>query len=178
MTEFRGPWLVGCGGRLRAAARVPRPAGSSLTSLRHAADPRSSEDGWRTKLGTNFTAYQLLCQIRAVWRSAQRHQGGAHRAGDSRADECRAALIPQAPRQKGCHQSAPGAVDTAFLRGGTGRSYEDAPARLNLQSYGQFVPLGRIAQPQAVVGPILFLLSPATAYMTGQTSYVNGTFMV
>ena len=74
---------------------------------------------------------------------------------------------------------APGAVDTAFLRGGTGRSHEDAPARLNPQSYGQFVPLGRIAQPQDVVGPILFLLSPAAAYMTGQTLYVNGgTFMV
>ena len=74
---------------------------------------------------------------------------------------------------------APGAVDTAFLRGGTGRSHQDAPARLNPQSYGQFVPLGRIAQPQDVVGPILFLLSPAAAYMTGQTLYVNGgTFMV
>ena len=88
-------------------------------------------------------------------------------------------LIPQVPWQKGCHQSAPGAVDTAFLRGGTGRSHEDAPARLNPQSYGQFVPLGRIAQPQDVVGPILFLLSPAAAYMTGQTLYVNGgTFMI
>jgi NAD(P)-dependent dehydrogenase (short-subunit alcohol dehydrogenase family) len=30
-----------------------------------------------------------------------------------------------------------------------------------------------------VVGPILFLLNPAAAYMTGQTLYVNGgTFMV
>ena len=88
-------------------------------------------------------------------------------------------LIPQVPWQKGCHQSAPGAVDTAFLRGGTGRSHEDAPARFNPQSYGQFVPLGRIAQPQDVVGPILFLLNPAAAYMTGQTLYVNGgTFMV
>lgn len=73
---------------------------------------------------------------------------------------------------------APGAVDTAFLRGGTGRSDESAPARVNPQSYGQVVPLGRIAQPQDVVDPILFLLSPASAYMTGQTLHINGgTYM-
>ena len=89
--------MASCGGQLGAAARVLRPAGSPLTSLRHPVDPRSSEDGWRTKLGTNSTAYQLPCQIRAVWRSAQRHQGGAHRAGDSRGAECHAALIPQGP---------------------------------------------------------------------------------
>lgn len=73
---------------------------------------------------------------------------------------------------------APGAVDTAFLRGGTGRSDESAPARVNPQSYGQVVPLGRIAQAQDVVDPILFLLSPAAAYMTGQTLHINGgTYM-
>jgi len=73
---------------------------------------------------------------------------------------------------------APGAVDTAFLRGGTGRSDEAAPSRVDPQSYGQVVPLGRIAQPQDVVDPILFLLSPAAAYMTGQTLHINGgTYM-
>jgi 3-oxoacyl-[acyl-carrier protein] reductase len=38
--------------------------------------------------------------------------------------------------------------------------------------------LGRIAQPLDVVQPILFLLSPASAYMTGQTLHINGgTYM-
>ena len=87
--ELRGP--TGC------RCSFPPPCGLPSTSLRHPVDPRSSEDGWRTKLGTNSTAYQLPCQIRAVWRSAQRHQGGAHRAGDSRGAECHAALIPQGP---------------------------------------------------------------------------------
>ena len=89
----QGSLWASCWGRLGAAARVLRPAGSPLTSLRHPVDPRSSEDGWRIKLGTNSTAHQPPCQIRAVWRSAQRHQGGAHRAGDSRGAECHAALI-------------------------------------------------------------------------------------
>ena len=73
---------------------------------------------------------------------------------------------------------APGAVDTAFLRGGTGRSDESAAPRIDPQSYGGVVPLGRIASPADVVGPVLFLLSDASAYMTGQTLHVNGgTYM-
>ena len=73
---------------------------------------------------------------------------------------------------------APGAVDTAFLRGGTGRSDEQEAPTFNLSSYGQFVPLGRIANPQDIVGPVMFLLSDAAGYMTGQTLHVNGgTYM-
>lgn len=71
---------------------------------------------------------------------------------------------------------APAAVDTAFLKGGTGRGGDDAntPARLDLDAYLKTVPLARLAQPDDVVGPILFLLSPAAAYVTGQTLHVNG----
>jgi len=73
---------------------------------------------------------------------------------------------------------APGAVNTAFLRGGTGRSDESAAPRVDPSAYGQVVPLGRIAEPLDVVQPILFLLSPASAYMTGQTLHINGgTYM-
>ena len=73
---------------------------------------------------------------------------------------------------------APGAVDTAFLRGGTGRSDEQEAPSLDPDSYGQVVPLGRIAKPQDIVGPVMFLLSQEAAYMTGQTLHVNGgTYM-
>ena len=73
---------------------------------------------------------------------------------------------------------APGAVDTAFLRGGTGRSDEQTPSSLDPSSYGQVVPLGRIAEAKDIVGPVMFLLSEAAAYMTGQTLHVNGgTYM-
>jgi 3-oxoacyl-[acyl-carrier protein] reductase len=34
--------------------------------------------------------------------------------------------------------------------------------------------MGRLAEPVDVVGPILFLLGPASAYVTGQTLHVNG----
>lgn len=73
---------------------------------------------------------------------------------------------------------APGAVDTAFLRGGTGRSDESAPPSLDPNAYGKVVPLGRMAVPQDVSDPILFLISPAAAYITGQTLQINGgTYM-
>ena len=68
---------------------------------------------------------------------------------------------------------APGAVDTAFLRGGTGRSGEDRQP-IDTTAYGAMVPLKRIAEPDDIVGPILFLLGSASRYMTGQTLWVNG----
>lgn len=85
--------------------------------------------------------------------------------------------LENAPRVR-INAVAPGAVDTAFLRGGTGRSDESGAARVDPASYGQVVPLGRIAQPMDVVQPVLFLLSPAAGYMTGQTLHINGgTYM-
>jgi NAD(P)-dependent dehydrogenase (short-subunit alcohol dehydrogenase family) len=73
---------------------------------------------------------------------------------------------------------APSAVDTAFLRGGTGRSDETEPERIDIDAYARAVPLGRIAEAGDVTGPILFLLSDAARYMTGQVLHVNGgTYM-
>ncbi|MEM7446223.1 MAG: SDR family oxidoreductase [Pseudomonadota bacterium] len=74
---------------------------------------------------------------------------------------------------------APSAVDTAFLRGGTGRGREEGPPeRLDLDAYEQRVPLGRIATPDDIVGPILFLLGPSSGYLTGQTLHVNGGLLM
>ena len=36
------------------------------------------------------------------------------------------------------------------------------------------IPLGRIADPKDVVGPVLFFCSPASNFITGQTLYVDG----
>ena len=68
----------------------------------------------------------------------------------------------------------PAAVDTAFLRGGTGRSDESAPSSLDIAAYTKVTPLGRLAQPEDITGPILFLLGPDSAFMTGQVLWVNG----
>ncbi|MCC1493479.1 SDR family NAD(P)-dependent oxidoreductase [Cognatishimia sp. F0-27] len=69
---------------------------------------------------------------------------------------------------------APSAVETAFLRGGTGRSDERGGAPIDRDAYAATIPLGRIAEAEDVTGPILFLLSDAARYMTGQVLHVNG----
>lgn len=67
---------------------------------------------------------------------------------------------------------APGAVDTEFLHGGTGRPAHEH--RMDWATYVKQIPLGRIAEPLDVVGPILFLAGPASRYMTGQVLWING----
>ena len=68
---------------------------------------------------------------------------------------------------------APGAVDTAFLEGGTGRQKTERAA-IDLQAMAAATPLKRLAAPDDVSGPILFLLGPDAAFMTGQVLWVNG----
>jgi len=70
---------------------------------------------------------------------------------------------------------APGAVDTAFLHGGTGRSDETPKdTRFSMDEYIKRVPLGRIGHPDDIVGPMLFLAGPASAHITGQVLHING----
>ena len=72
---------------------------------------------------------------------------------------------------------APSAVDTAFLSGGTGRAMaEKAP--IDLDAAAAATRLKRMATPDDIAGPILFLLGSDAAYMTGQVLWVNGgTYM-
>ena len=47
----------------------------------------------------------------------------------------------------------------------------------NPQTHRQIVeriPLGRVADPADVVGPVLFFCSPAARFITGQVLYVDG----
>jgi NAD(P)-dependent dehydrogenase (short-subunit alcohol dehydrogenase family) len=81
--------------------------------------------------------------------------------------------LEHAPRVRP-NSVAPGPVDTAFLRGGTGRSDENKSISLDVGAYSAMIPLRRIAVPDDVAGPVMFLLGPQSGYMTGQTLWVNG----
>ena len=67
----------------------------------------------------------------------------------------------------------PSAVDTDFLRGGAGRASR-AKEPINLDAIADATPLKRIATPEDIAGPVMFLLSGAAGYMTGQTLWING----
>jgi NAD(P)-dependent dehydrogenase (short-subunit alcohol dehydrogenase family) len=44
------------------------------------------------------------------------------------------------------------------------------------RKYSERVPLGRLAEPDDLVGPLLFLASDASAYVTGQELRIDGGF--
>ena len=63
----------------------------------------------------------------------------------------------------------------------------DAPSianpTLNPLSIPQFqtallIPMGRLGTPEDLVGLTLFLLSPASAYITGQVFHINGGMLM
>lgn len=60
----------------------------------------------------------------------------------------------------------PGLTDTAQPRGHMTEN--------ELDTKKERVPLGRIGQPEDVVGPVLFLASERAGHITGQTIFVNG----
>jgi 3-oxoacyl-[acyl-carrier protein] reductase len=67
---------------------------------------------------------------------------------------------------------APGLTNTAFLTGGTGREkiFNGIPEEV----YAKRVPMKRMAQPQDMAGPILFLLGAASAFVNGEMLIVDG----
>ncbi|KRG58306.1 SDR family NAD(P)-dependent oxidoreductase [Stenotrophomonas sp. JC08] len=85
-------------------------------------------------------------------------------------------LAAEAAPQVRVNAVAPGGVDTAFLRGGYGRGGREdgAPLRLDIDAYAARVPLGRIGVAADIAAPVLFLLSDAAAYISGQVLHVNG----
>ena len=48
------------------------------------------------------------------------------------------------------------------------------PLDLDFESIANTTPLKRVATPEDIVGPVLFLLEDASRYMTGQVLWVNG----
>lgn len=67
---------------------------------------------------------------------------------------------------------APGLTDTAFLTGGTGRP--QIFDKFDPEIYAKRVPMQRVAVPDDMAGPIMFLLGPASRFINGETLSVDG----
>ncbi len=86
----------------------------------------------------------------------------------------RAIAVEGAPMLR-ANAVAPSAMDTAFVRGGTGRRPEPgAETWFDPVRYAAPIPMGRLAEVDDVIGPILFLLGPGARFVTGQVLTVSG----
>jgi NAD(P)-dependent dehydrogenase (short-subunit alcohol dehydrogenase family) len=142
------------------------------------------EDGWDKIFGTNCKGAFLLS--RAAARVMAKQDGGrivnittigavrggaglgayqASKAALSMLTKCMA--VEWAPFNINVNAVGPGMTKTSFSQ----------PLWTNPEMEKRFtskIPKGRLAEPEEMVGPVLFLCSEDSKYITGETIYVDG----
>jgi len=142
-----------------------------------------SEEDWDRVIGTNLIG-AFLCSRAVVpkfleqgtgriismtsGRAFQGAKNGAHYAASKAGiiGFSKSLALELAPHRITVNVICPGITDTAQPRG---HQTEE-----QIYAQGQRIPLGRIGQPEDLVGPAVFLASDAAAFITGQTLLVNG----
>ena len=142
-----------------------------------------SEEDWDRVIGTNLVG-AFLCAKAVVpkfleqgsgriisltsGRAFQGAKNGAHYAASKAGiiGFSKSLALELAPHGSTVNVICPGITDTAQPRG---HQTEE-----EMYAQGQRIPLGRIGQPEDLVGPAVFLASGAAAFVTGQTILVNG----
>lgn len=142
-----------------------------------------TNQSWDRVIGTNLTG-PFLCSRAVVPIMRRKTEGriinfssstafrgaknGAHYAASKAGiiGFTKALALELAPTGITVNAICPGLADTAQPRG----HMTDE----ELYSKKERIPLGRIAQPEDIAGPVLFLASDKARHITGQTLFVNG----
>jgi NAD(P)-dependent dehydrogenase (short-subunit alcohol dehydrogenase family) len=141
------------------------------------------EEEWDRVIGTNLVG-TFLCSKAVVphlleqrsgriisltsGRAFQGAKNGAHYAASKAGiiGFSKSLALELAPHGINVNVLCPGITDTAQPRG---HQTEE-----QIYAQGQRIPLGRIGQPEDLVGPAIFLASEAARFITGQTILANG----
>jgi NAD(P)-dependent dehydrogenase (short-subunit alcohol dehydrogenase family) len=141
------------------------------------------EEEWDRVIGTNLIG-TFLCSKAVVphflaqrsgrimsltsGRAFQGAKHGAHYAATKAGiiGLIKSLALELAPHGITVNAICPGITDTAQPRG---HQTEE-----QIYAQGQRIPLGRIGQPEDLVGPAIFLASDAAGFVTGQTILANG----
>ena len=141
------------------------------------------EEDWDRVIGTNLVG-AFLCSKAVAGKFLQQGSGriisitsgrafqGAKNAAHYASSKAgiigfsKSLALELAPRQITVNMICPGITDTAQPRGHQSEEQIYAQAKK--------IPLGRIGQPEDLVGTAVFLASDAAAFITGQTVIVNG----
>jgi 3-oxoacyl-[acyl-carrier protein] reductase len=141
------------------------------------------EEDWDRVIGTNLIG-AFLCSRAVAGKFLQQGSGrvisitsgrafqGAKNAAHYASSKAgiigfsKSLALELAPRQITVNVICPGITDTAQPRGHQSEE--------QIYAQAQKVPLGRIGQPEDLVGAAVFLASDAAAFITGQTVIVNG----
>ncbi|OQA33938.1 MAG: 3-oxoacyl-(acyl-carrier-protein) reductase FabG [Betaproteobacteria bacterium ADurb.Bin341] len=143
---------------------------------------RMKDEEWDAVIDTNLKAVFRMC--RAVMRGMMKARAGriinitsvvGHAGNAGQANYCaskagvggmtRALARELAARNITVNCVAPGFIDTAMTK------VLDDKHRENLLAN---IPLGRMGTPEDIAAAVVFLASPAAAYITGATLHVNG----
>jgi NAD(P)-dependent dehydrogenase (short-subunit alcohol dehydrogenase family) len=148
-----------------------------------------TDDGWEQVIGTNLTGYFICSQV-AARQMLRQGSGGSiinnssicsvigvqgltvYSASKGGVNQLtRVMAVEWAPRGISVNAIAPGYFENVMQ----GASDEHARSEKQKQVI-TFTPMARRGRPEELIGPVIFLASSASSYVTGAVLFVDGGY--